>query len=414
MNEAQLQAIKAIQMRYSIIGNSTDLQHAIYRAMVVATSDFSTLINGESGSGKEVFPKIIHDNSPRRHSKYIAVNCGAIPEGTIDSELFGHEKGAFTGADKMHKGYFEETDNGTIFLDEVAELPLPTQARLLRVLESGEYMRMGSTEIRRTNVRVIAATNRDLLSMVKEGKFREDLYYRISTVVIKVPPLRKRGEDIILLAKKFLYDARLRNRSAEVTLTKDAEALILSYNWPGNVRQLKNTFENLSLFEAGNKVNATILKEYLPDYPETGIVGNGNGSFDYGHDRAILFEALFRLGNEVDALKKELVTIKQKVGLPKTAPAEPKLLLPEMATSAQKDVACEVIDVPPTTAPATEAEKEDAPVVERVKGKGKDDEEARVREALLKHGGNRAEAAKELGMSERTIYRKMEKYGIKK
>ena len=241
--------IRALKLRFGIVGESPALIAAIRRAMLVAPIDLSVLIIGESGSGKESFPKIIHESSPRKHKKYIAVNCGAIPEGTIDSELFGHVKGSFTGAIADHKGYFEEADGGVIFLDEVAEMPMSTQARLLRVLENGEYLRVGDSTVRKTNIRVVAATNKDMMQAVKDGKFREDLYYRLSTVQINVPPLRERGDDVLLLARLFLRNFITANRTAEVTLTDDAQRMLKAYHWPGNVRQLKSVIEQVALFE---------------------------------------------------------------------------------------------------------------------------------------------------------------------
>ncbi len=242
--------IRAVKLRFGIVGESPALIAAIRRAMLVAPIDLSVLVIGESGSGKESFPKIIHESSPRKHKKYIAVNCGAIPEGTIDSELFGHVKGSFTGAIVDHKGYFEEADGGVIFLDEVAEMPMSTQARLLRVLENGEYLRVGDSTVRKTNIRIVAATNKDMLQAVKEGKFREDLYYRLSTVQINVPPLRDRGDDVLLLSRLFLRNFITTNRTAEVTLGDDAQRLLKDYHWPGNVRQLKSVIEQVALFES--------------------------------------------------------------------------------------------------------------------------------------------------------------------
>ena len=263
--------IRAIKLRFGIMGESPALIAAIRRAMLVAPIDLSVLIIGESGSGKESFPKIIHESSPRKHKKYIAVNCGAIPEGTIDSELFGHVKGSFTGAIADHKGYFEEADGGVIFLDEVAEMPMSTQARLLRVLENGEYLRVGDSTVRKTNIRVVAATNKDMMQAVKDGKFREDLYYRLSTVQINVPPLRERGDDIVLLSRLFLRNFINENRTSEVTLTDDAQRLLKAYHWPGNVRQLKSVIEQVALFESGNTVDAATMRQYMPTNRKTAL-----------------------------------------------------------------------------------------------------------------------------------------------
>ena len=313
MNEISPDILKAKQ-RYSIIGNATSLVNAVGRAIQVAPIDLSVLIIGESGSGKEFFPNIIHDYSARKHNRYIAVNCGAIPEGTIDSELFGHEKGAFTGAISSRKGYFEEADGGTIFLDEVAELPLTTQARLLRVLESGEYIKVGSSTVQKTNIRIVAATNKDMLQAVSEGKFREDLYYRLSTILIQVPPLRARGNDILLLARKFAGDFAEKYRMPNVKLLDDAKNVLLAYRWPGNVRQLKNVIEQLSLFEAGNSVNGEQVKKYLPQYSgEYKPTVASAASFNYNQERELLFKMLFKMQNELDELRSRLDNEQQRV-----------------------------------------------------------------------------------------------------
>ncbi len=256
--------VQQAKSRFGIVGNAPALTAAVQRAIRVAPIDLSVLITGESGTGKEFFPKIIHAYGSRKHSKYIAVNCGAIPEGTIDSELFGHEKGAFTGAVASRKGYFEEADGGTIFLDEVAELPLPTQARLLRVLETGEFLKVGSSTVQKTNIRVVAATNVNMASAIEEGRFREDLYYRLSTVGINIPPLRDRGDDVVLLTKKFALDFSERYRTPSIAFEESAEDILLHYRWPGNVRQLKNIIEQVALFEAGNDIDASMLKPYIP------------------------------------------------------------------------------------------------------------------------------------------------------
>ena len=298
--------IRAMMQRFGIVGQSPALIAAIRRAMLVAPIDLSVLIIGESGSGKESFPKIIHEGSPRKHKKYIAVNCGAIPEGTIDSELFGHVKGSFTGAIADHKGYFEEADGGVIFLDEVAEMPMSTQARLLRVLENGEYLRVGDSTVRKTNIRVVAATNKDMLQAVKEGKFREDLYYRLSTVLINVPPLRDRGDDIVLLARLFLRNFITQNRTSEVTLSDDAQRLLKSYGWPGNVRQLKSVIEQVALFESGNTVDADTLRQYMPSNRETALTVQSQPNFDYNAEREQLFTLILSMRAEIEALKKRM------------------------------------------------------------------------------------------------------------
>lgn len=301
---------RAAMMRYSIIGNSPELLNAIDRAVTVARYDLSVLVTGESGTGKEVFPKIIHNYGARRHKKYIAVNCGAIPEGTIDSELFGHEKGAFTGAISARKGYFEEADGGTIFLDEVAELPLTTQARLLRVLESGEFIKVGASTVQKTDIRIVAATNVNLQDRIARGTFREDLYYRLSTVQIQVPPLHERGDDIILLAKKFASDFAHKYLTAPINFSPEAERAMLIYRWPGNVRQLKNVVEQLALFHAGETVERREIFDYLPS---SGSKASGAGSMpakpanSYDAEREFLWQSIF-------ALRAEIADLRQLIG----------------------------------------------------------------------------------------------------
>lgn len=294
--------VRAAMQRYSIIGNSPELLNAIGRALTVAPFDLSVLVTGESGTGKEVFPKIIHNSGQRRHKKYIAVNCGAIPEGTIDSELFGHEKGAFTGAISTRKGYFEEADGGTIFLDEVAELPLTTQARLLRVLETGEFIKVGASTVQKTDIRIVAATNVDLLDRVAKGQFREDLYYRLSTVLIHVPPLHDRGDDISLLARKFASDFSRKYMTPAVTFSPEAERAMLVYRWPGNVRQLKNVVEQLALFHAGEEINRAEMMDYLPSSSqrqESMPVKNNS----YEMEREFLWQSIFALRAEIAELR---------------------------------------------------------------------------------------------------------------
>ena len=294
---------RAAMMRYSIIGNSPELLNAIERAVTVARYDLSVLVTGESGTGKEVFPKIIHNYGARRHKKYIAVNCGAIPEGTIDSELFGHEKGAFTGAISARKGYFEEADGGTIFLDEVAELPLTTQARLLRVLESGEFIKVGASSVQKTDIRIVAATNVNLQERIATGTFREDLYYRLSTVQIHVPPLHDRGDDIILLAKKFASDFARKYLTAPITFSPEAERTMMIYRWPGNVRQLKNVVEQLALFYAGKPISRADIMDYLPTASKTGENMPAKTANSYEMERDFLWQSIFAMRAEIAELK---------------------------------------------------------------------------------------------------------------
>lgn len=307
MESGNPQELLQAKQRFGIIGNSQALMAAVGRAMQVAPIDLSVLVNGESGAGKEFFPQIIHAYSSRKHNKYIAVNCGAIPEGTIDSELFGHEKGAFTGAISSRKGYFEEADGGTIFLDEVAELPLTTQARLLRVLESGEFIKVGSSTVQKTNIRVVAATNVNMQKAVAEGRFREDLYYRLSTIFIAVPPLRDRGDDILLLARKFSRDFAEKYRMPAIEFDDSAKSVLLSFRWPGNVRQLKNMVEQISLFDAGQTVSGADVRTYLPDAGSdyTPAVAAGDFRHSYEKERELLFKMIFEMRQELDNLREE-------------------------------------------------------------------------------------------------------------
>ena len=307
-DEPSYEEARKAMMRYSIIGNSPELLNAIERAVTVARYDLSVLVTGESGTGKEVFPKIIHNYGSRRHKKYIAVNCGAIPEGTIDSELFGHEKGAFTGAISARKGYFEEADGGTIFLDEVAELPLTTQARLLRVLETGEFIKVGASTVQKTDIRIVAATNVNLLDRIAKGTFREDLYYRLSTVQIHVPPLHDRGDDIILLAKKFASDFAHKYLTAPISFSSEAERALMIYRWPGNVRQLKNVVEQLALFYAGQEISRADIFDYLPSSGKAGADSvPAKAANSYEAERDYLWQSIFALRAEIADLRSRIV-----------------------------------------------------------------------------------------------------------
>ncbi len=397
--------IREAKQRFGIIGNSPALMAAVSRALQVAPIDLSVLINGESGAGKEFFPQIIHAFSSRKHSKYIAVNCGAIPEGTIDSELFGHEKGAFTGAISSRKGYFEEANGGTIFLDEVAELPLTTQARLLRVLESGEFIKVGSSEVQKTNIRVVAATNVNMQKAVAEGRFREDLFYRLSTIFIAVPPLRDRGDDIILLSRKFSRDFADKYRMPAIELDDSAKNALLSYRWPGNVRQLKNLIEQISLFDAGRRISAEDVGKYLPyaggDF--TPAIAAGEVHHSYETEREMLFKMIFEMRKEIDNLRKEIedmgngsmphnTTIKnlQKNYIPQPVlPAHP---LPVAQSHAEEFVGEEITDDTAMTLEDTERET--------------------IRRSLERNDGKRKKTAEELKISERTLYRKIKEYGL--
>ena len=399
--------VRQAKQRLGIVGNSPLLQVAIARAIRVAPIDLSVLVIGESGTGKEFFPQIIHSYSPRKHAKYIAVNCGAIPEGTIDSELFGHEKGSFTGAVASRKGYFEEADGGTIFLDEVAELPLTTQARLLRVLETGEFLKVGSSTVQKTNIRVVAATNVDLLKAVSDGRFREDLYYRLSTVQINIPPLRDRGDDILLLARKFASDFAERYRTAPVTFDRSGQDALMHYSWPGNVRQLKNVVEQISLFDSGNSIDSETVGHYLPAnatvYAPT---LSGSRTRNYDNEREMIFNLIFRLQSQIDELKTHLSDHRPKlvetfVDVKDSHESQP-----------EADTAVDQVEVMPTAL----VNISDTPVVPSLatpEPRSLEEEERQAIEAALeRNSGRRKVAAKELGISERTLYRKIKEYGL--
>ena len=388
--------LQQIKQRFGIIGNSVGLNRAIDVALQVAPTDLSVLITGESGVGKEVFPQIIHQNSARKHGSYIAVNCGAIPEGTIDSELFGHEKGSFTGALADRKGYFEVADGGTIFLDEAGELPLPTQARLLRVLETGEFIKVGSSKVQKTNVRIVAATNVNLVQAVADGKFREDLYYRLNTVPIQIPPLRERSEDIILLFRKFAADCAEKYRMPAVRLDDDARQLLLSYRWPGNIRELKNVTERISVIEEKRDISADILRLYLPNvnvakYPV--LVKQENEQRSFNNEREILYQILFDMRKDVNDLKKLVHDI-----IGGTVPV-----------SVDKNET-----YPSTIHPVTTIQPpvQEAETVEEESMSLEDVEKDMIRRALERHNGKRKNAAADLKISERTLYRKIKEYNL--
>lgn len=397
------QVLQAKQ-RFGIIGNAPALVAAVERALRVAPIDLSVLVTGESGAGKEFFPQIIHAFSSRKHAKYIAVNCGAIPEGTIDSELFGHEKGAFTGAVDSRKGYFEEANGGTIFLDEVAEMPLTTQARLLRVLESGEYLKVGSSTVQKTNVRIVAATNVDLLAAVAQGKFREDLYYRLSTVQIHVPPLRDRGNDIRLLARKFASDFAERYRMPAISFTEEADDALRHYRWPGNVRQLKNVVEQLALFQAGETISVKILEEYLPSINSSymPVAPGGSDLHSYQREREMLFGMIFNLQSRIDELQQQIA----KNPFPTSLMVRPTEVETTTAPPCAEVSYAEVVEQPkPTTTAIVRATP---PTVASLE----DNEREMIRAALERNEGRRKAAAAELQISERTLYRKIKEYGM--
>ncbi|MBO7282098.1 MAG: sigma-54-dependent Fis family transcriptional regulator [Alistipes sp.] len=397
--------ILTVKQQFGIIGNTEALNTAIEIAMRVAPTDLSVLVTGESGVGKEFFPKIIHSNSARKHNKYIAVNCGAIPEGTIDSELFGHEKGSFTGAVDSRKGYFEEADGGTIFLDEVGELPISTQVRLLRVLQTGEFMRVGSAKVQKTNVRVVAATNNDLMRAIAEGRFREDLYYRLNTVPISVPALRERKGDIYLLFRKFASDVAVQYKMPAITLDEGARILLENYHWRGNIRQLKNVAEQISAIEQSRNITADILRRYLPneEFSVRTVTDGGNSYDNMTTERELLYKILFDMRNDINDLKRMMT---EALSGRSTTPQPPQReqreiagLLPErheeIAPRYEYEDMVEVVD-------------DDLP-----KELTKDDvQREQIIQALQRNNYRRKEAARNLFISERTLYRRMKALGI--
>ncbi|MBC6489895.1 sigma-54 interaction domain-containing protein [Flavihumibacter stibioxidans] len=418
--------IQSIKNRFGIIGNAPALNHALNVAAQVANTDLSVLIVGESGVGKEAFSQIIHALSARKHNPFIAVNCGAIPEGTIDSELFGHEKGAFTGAVDSRKGYFETVNGGTIFLDEIGEMPLGTQARLLRVLEAGEFIRVGSSKVQKTDVRVIAATNKELLEFTQNGKFREDLYYRLSTVPIRVPSLRDRKEDIPLLFRKFAVDFAERYKTPPVQLDDEARNLLVSYSWPGNVRELKNIAEQISVLSTDKQVGANELRKFLPVEKVTSrlpmVIGNGShgGTHEFSNEREILYKLFFDMKKDVTELKKMFVEIMQNPGEAAAAAAYTKeSLLREYPSPVELQQPANVL--PPTYLPQVSSPQpavimphEEIHEHEEVEESLNimDKEKELIVKALKKHKGKRKDAATDLGISERTLYRKLKEYDI--
>ena len=399
--------VRQAKARFGIVGNAPSLLEAVQRAIKVAPIDLSVLITGESGTGKEFFPQIIHQYGSRKHSKYIAVNCGAIPEGTIDSELFGHEKGAFTGAVASRKGYFEEADGGTIFLDEVAELPMTTQARLLRVLESGEFIKVGSSTVQKTNIRVVAATNVDMRKAVESGRFREDLYYRLSTVLISVPPLRDRGNDILLLARKFAADFAERYRTPAITFDDSAQQTLLHYPWPGNVRQLKNVVEQVALFQAGDEVTAGTLKGYIPEGATIfAPTVQADGGHSYSSERELIFNMIFRMRNEIDTLRATIETLEGNAGAPRfneATPVEDDVVVPHSLV--KYTPIQDIIGEPPARKINLDVQPDSGMTLE-------DTEKETIKRALERNEGRRKATAIELNISERTLYRKIKEYGL--
>jgi len=410
--------IQSIKNRFGIIGNSPALNHALNTAVQVANTDLSVLIVGESGVGKEVFSGIIHALSPRKHNPFIAVNCGAIPEGTIDSELFGHEKGSFTGAVDSRKGYFETVNGGTIFLDEIGEMPLGTQARLLRVLETGEFIRVGSSKVQKTDVRVIAATNRDLLEYTQQGDFRQDLYYRLSTVPIRVPALRDRKEDISLLFRKFAGDFAERYKTQSVQLDSAAQQMLISYHWPGNVRELKNIAEQISVLSTDKLITADILQQFLPLRNNTqslALISNSSpgvssGGSDFKSDRDILYKVIFDLKKDMNDLKQMIYDVAQHQGYTpvEPSPASPGTLMPVPVYNEPEHLGTPVYNA--STPILIESNDHHEDVEETLLLA--DREKEFITKALKKHKSRRRDAAAELGISERTLYRKIKEYNI--
>ena len=391
--------IISVKQRFGIIGNSELLNRALEVAVRVAPTDLSVLVTGESGVGKEFFPQVIHAFSARKHNKYVAVNCGAIPDGTIDSELFGHEKGAFTGAIDSRKGYFEEADGGTIFLDEVGELPLSTQVRLLRVLQTGEFMRVGSAKVQKTNVRVVAATNSDLMKAITDGRFREDLYYRLNTVPIVVPALRERPEDIYLLFRKFASDVAVQYRMPAVSLDADARRMLESYYWRGNIRQLKNVAEQISAVEESRTITPEILSKYLVENRGSSPSVTGSARMDeMNSERELLYKVLFDMRNDINELKRMVMEMHGGYAAPMRSSGVEHNdivgLLPSQAHGGKVYAESEIVEETPREMSKADMQRD------------------KIVRALRRHGGSRRAAAAELFMSERTLYRKIKELGI--
>lgn len=409
MTEKQLLSLK---QRYDIVGNAEGLNRALDIALKIAPVDLSVLVLGENGAGKEVFPRIIHDHSLRKNKKYFAVNCGAIPEGTIDSELFGHEKGAFTGAVEKREGYFSVANGGTLFLDEVGELPLPTQARLLRVLETGEYIPVGSSEVRRTDVRIVAATNLNMERAIDEGKFREDLYYRLNSITITVPPLRERGDDCVLLFRKFALEMSEKYHMPPIRLDAAAQAALKAYRWPGNVRQLKNLAESMSVTSEAREITADELRRYLPeDKPHTqlAVVDREAAGRSFESEREILYKILFDLRRDVTELKRVVNENLTASGGARTDEGKALTVIPGTASTTTHPATRRDDATSATYAEAEEVkdtEEEQAPLSLEAQ------ERELIRRTLRLKGGRRKETAKALGISERTLYRKINEYGI--
>ena len=409
-----MENLLALKQRFSIIGNDIHLNRALEKAVRVAPTDISVLVTGESGVGKENIPKIIHSLSHRKHAKYIAVNCGAIPEGTIDSELFGHEKGSFTGATQDRKGYFEVADGGTIFLDEVGELPLTTQVRLLRILENGEFLKVGSSKVLKTNVRIVAATNVNIQSAIEKNKFREDLYYRLSTVEIQLPPLRERNEDIHLLFRKFASDFAQKYRMPSIRLDEEAVGVLLNYHFPGNIRQLKNLAEQISVIEENRMVSANKLRQYLPDNKGNlpAIVGGSKKENDFSSERDIMYKILFDMRNDINDLKKLTLDLMKHDSIEDVQEENHQLLEKIYGKNELEKHDIEVLNIPQNT---TQEEKnyDFIETIEEDENLSLQEKEIEmIKKSLDKNNNKRKLAAKELGISERTLYRKIKQYDL--
>lgn len=408
MNTDELQNIK---QRYNIVGNCDALNHALDVALQVAPTDLSVLVVGESGVGKEIIPRVIHDNSPRRRERYFAINCGSIPEGTIDSELFGHEKGSFTGAVGESEGYFGIANKGTIFLDEVGELPMATQARLLRVLETGEYIRVGGQKIMKTDVRIVAATNVNMQKAISEGRFREDLYYRLNTIPIQMPPLRDRGNDIVLLFRLFAMQMAEKYRLPKITLTEEAKQMLLRYKWPGNVRQLKNITEQMSVLSEKREIDAQVLSKYIPQDPESMQLAmvDQPGQHSFESEREILYKILYELRGNVSDLRRDLNTLRKQIDEARHIPNDTS-----SAHIAYVDTPYKHRQIQPDFAEAEEItnEAQETRIADSDNLNLSDLSRQTIEKALDRNGGNRRLAAAELGISDRTLYRKIKQYAL--
>ena len=412
MKTSELQTIK---QRYNIVGNCDGLNHALDVALQVAPTDLSVLIVGESGVGKEIIPRVIHDNSPRRREKYFAINCGSIPEGTIDSELFGHIKGSFTGAINDSPGYFGVANKGTLFLDEVGELPLATQARLLRVLETGEYIPVGATEVRKTDVRIVAATNVNIRQAISEGRFREDLYYRLNSIPIQMPPLRERGEDIVLLFRLFALQMAEKYKMDRVVLTEDAKQLLMKYKWPGNVRQLKNITEQISVLSTERSITSEILARFIPQDHETtelATIHRENGDHSFENEREILYKILFELRGNVNDMRREMGAMKKRLEEVQGG----KAVTPIATDSLPTTQIAPIQPIQPISPALVDAEAEEyiEPEREPENLNLNDLSKTMLERALERNHGNRKKAAQELGISDRTLYRRLKQYGLDK